>query len=125
MGPAWPTIGSWLDAVALPPAVWEDVRRVKWNSAYPLGFSDDFKDGLPSAVAASEVVEPIEDLTFWEKEVDFAWARGFIDAQIPRKTSYLTQEVERMYKEMRELMEGKVLTITWPVVLILATKARA
>jgi hypothetical protein len=125
LGPTWSTIGNWLDDVAVPAGMWEDVRRVKWNSTYPLGFSEDFKDGLPSAVGEGEVVERVEDLTLWEKDVDYEWVRGFIDAQIPRRTSYLTGEVEGLYEEMRGWMEGKLRRITWPVVLILATKAKA
>lgn len=121
-GPTWSTIRSWLDNVTFAPSEWKDVRRMKWNSGYPLDFSEDFKDDLPSAIAASEIVETREDPTFWAKEVDLTWAKGFIDAQIPRQTSYLTDEVERMYREMREPMDGKMHPITWPVILTLAMK---
>jgi trans-aconitate 3-methyltransferase len=121
-GPTWSTIGSWLDNVALLPGEWKDVRRVKWNAEYPLGFSEDFKNDMPSAIGSSETMEKISDPTFWAKDVDFAWAKGFIDAQIPRKESYLTAEVEIIYAKMEELMGGKEHPITWPAILILATR---
>lgn len=48
-----------------------------------------------------EVTERVEELTFWEKKVDFDWAKGFIDAKITRQTIHLTGEVEGLYEEMR------------------------
>ena len=122
-GPTCSTIGSWFDNVAMSSDSWKDVRRMKWNSGFPLGFSEDFKNDMPSAICSSETIETMSDDTFWAKDVDIAWARGFIDAQIPRNESYLTAEVERMYETMQGLMHGRTHTITWPVILILATKA--
>lgn len=63
------------------------------------------------------------DRTFWEKiNVDFAWAKGFIDAQMPRKEAYAVGEVKAMLDELQRLMDGKVWNASWPVVLLLASK---
>ncbi|OCK78551.1 S-adenosyl-L-methionine-dependent methyltransferase [Lepidopterella palustris CBS 459.81] len=121
-GNAWSTIGSWFDNVELPEKIWTDVKRIKWNSDKPLGFSDEFQNDAASCVRPDEVVEEKIDRSFWDKEVDFRWAKSFIDAQIPRQKSYITLEVETMYDQMEKLMAGRVHKITWPVVLILATK---
>lgn len=121
-GHTWDTIRSWLDNVKLPANHWKDVKRIKWNSDRPLSFSDEFESALESAIQPEETVKIVTDREFWAKDVDFLWARGFIAAQIPRQESYITPEVERMYARMEKLMSGKLHRITWPVVLILATK---
>lgn len=123
---AWVTIASWLDSVELPPQDWRDVRRIKWNEDLPLsyidedefGFEVDYKNHVPE----EELVESRKDTTFWAKAADFEFAKGTIDAQIPRTKDYITEEVQGMFDQLEKMMEGRKLQVTWPVVLVLATK---
>jgi SAM-dependent methyltransferase len=122
-------ISSWLDNVPFDPNHWKDVRRVKWNSNHQLFFIDlesydyDFKTDFVNKVRDEEVVEQINDREFWiKKDVEFEWAKEFIDAQVPRTEDYVTYEVKELYEELETLMEGHRWNVGWPVVLLLATK---
>lgn len=120
------TILSWLDNIAFDPACFRDVKRVKWNTDRPLLFFDVIHPDVRyvNRIGEGETVEDRRvDRSFWEKEtVDFAWAKGFIDAQWPRKVDYEEPEMKTMVEELQRLMDGKVWNASWPVVLLLASK---
>lgn len=133
---AWEKISSWLDNIAFDPRHFRNVRRIKWNSDRPLVFLDsredsgdyvnggDYKSSSSSRITPDETVEDRgKDKAFWAKEnVDFEWAKGFIDAQMPRTKDYITEEVSVLYEQLEALMRGKTWNVRWPVVLLLATR---
>lgn len=127
---AWVKISAWLDNVAFDPAQFGDVRRVKWNTDRQLGFVDaesfgfDFEAHRVSRIGDDETVDDRgKDRTFWAQPgVDFAWAKGFIDAQIPRNKDYVTAEVKEMLDQLEGMMAGRTWDASWPAVLLLATK---
>lgn len=52
---------------------------------------------------------------------NFAWDKGFIDAQVPRNTDYVAAEVQQMLDQLEGMMANKAWDASWPVVLLLAT----
>lgn len=121
----WTVVSSWLDLLHFPEKDWQSVKRMKWNNDRELSFIDmaeyDFEVKYEDMSKNDEVSEK-KDRSFWAKQADFAWAKGFVDAQIPRTKDYETDEVKEMFGKMKDEMGSKTYNISWPVVLILATK---
>lgn len=128
---AFTVMAAWLDNIAFPPEDWMDVERIKWNHDKPLSFMPeeyfDFEVGYKNAVTPDEKVKEHVDRDFWAKEqcgVD--WVEGFIDAQFPWKSinDEVGAQLKPMYKDLEEAMggTGSKTKISWPVVLLLATR---
>lgn len=121
-------INSWLDNVPFDPAQFREVKRIKWNTDTGLNMLGrdvvDFDVKHVSLVGEDEVVEDEGvDRSFMLREnVDFDWAKGFIDSAIARKKDYITEEVEEMLGRLEGKMKGKTWNVSWPAVLLLATK---
>ncbi|KAL2021625.1 hypothetical protein VTK56DRAFT_6978 [Thermocarpiscus australiensis] len=120
---------SQLDNIALPSAAWADVVRYKWNADVPLLFNG--KDGYDFDFAPvdrrerGEVTKEIRDRTWWQDEWDADRVKAYLDSVYP---SYIDKagsryvEIEQGIEELREAMGGAKVTVSFPVVLILATK---
>ena len=125
---SWKVIGSWLDCVALPNTDWESVERTKWNADKPLLFTPeselDHPLDYPSAVTEEEKVVEKIDRNWWAKEGGVDFVRGFIGVNLPWKKDYETPETDKLYTALEKELGGKDAKhkITWPVVLILATR---
>ena len=128
---AYTVMASWLDNIGFPREDWTDVERTKWNHDKPLSFLPeeyyDFEVKYKNVVNSDEKVEERVDRDFWAKEqcgVD--WVEGFIDAQFPWKSTNdeIGAQLKPMYKELEEAMggQGSKTRISWPVVLLLATR---
>ncbi|RDW91709.1 hypothetical protein BP5796_02874 [Coleophoma crateriformis] len=122
-------MASFLDDIELKDDTWQHVERRKWNSEYAMPFygSDacDFEITLSSKIGPGEKEVKYKDLQFWERQWDLAGVRRFVQALLPAFDRNNNDDVvEGKYKELEEAMggEGAVRKITWPVVLILASK---
>lgn len=124
-------MASWLDNIGFPPEHWTNVERTKWNHDKPLSFLPeeyfDFDVKYKNAITPDEKVAEGIDRDFWAKEqcgVD--WVEEFIDAQFPWKSTddEVGAQLKPMYKELEEAMggAGSKTRISWPVVLLLATR---
>ena len=127
------TLESFLDNVALPADVWRDVYRYKWNDHLPLPVigpnARDFDiDPSSSIDETNEKVVKEVDPKLWEEWWNVGEVRRFVECLIPsfeqQKAAGLYQHVEAKYQELEEAMGGKDAKrlLTWPVVLILATR---
>lgn len=111
-------------------APWTDVRRYKWNSGHELAFvgqeSCDFSaPPSPSAIRPDqETLIEKDDLTFWESEWDIHDLVRFLKVILPTMDQVMSQDtkVQELLAQLGTAMQGKR-KITWPVVLLLATKA--
>lgn len=123
---------SWLDYIPFSPDQWADVRRHKWNNQHArLSFwtpdACDFPVEPVSNVREEEAVTEEQDPTFWAREWDAATVRRFVKASFP-KPRELTQgkdeTMEGLLQRLGPAMggEGVVRKLSWPAVLVLATK---
>ena len=122
-------MASFLDDVELKSEVWRDVQRRKWNADHPLPFngpdSCDFNLEPSSAITIGETVVQKHDTGFWERSWDLAGVRRFVMANLPRFDQEERDEtIEAKYEELGQAMggEGAIRKISWPMVLILASK---
>lgn len=120
---------SRLDDVALPPSEWEHVVRYQWNPDIPLFFSDfDVRIANIDPVdrrSDGEVTHEIKDRTWWQQEWDYDRIRAFLSTVYPgfadRAGSKLA-EIEQGFEEIKEALGGSRVSVSFGVVLILATK---
>lgn len=122
-------MASFLDDIELKSDVWQDVQRRKWNANHPMPFygpeACDFAVEPSSAVAVGDTVVEKQDAGFWEKRWDLAGVRRFVMANLPGfDQAERAEGVEAKYEELGQAMggEGAVRKISWPVVLILASR---
>ena len=124
-------IASWLDAIAFPREDWRDVERIKWNHDKQISFMPeeyfDFEVKYKNAITPDEKVEERIDRDLWAREqcgVD--WVKGFIDSNLPWKSTNdeIGAQLKPMYQKLEETMggPGSKTKISWPVVLLLATR---
>ena len=125
-------MASFLDDVELNSDVWHDVERRKWNPKHPMLFygpeACDFDITPSSAIGAEEKVAETQDAGFWERRWDVADVRRFVLASLPAANeTILDERLDSKYRELEREMggEGAVRKITWPVVLILASKKQS
>lgn len=120
---------SFLDDVELSGDMWRDVERRKWNPKHAMPFygagACNFEITPSTAVTADEKVIEKQDAGFWERKWDLAGVKRFVQVNLPTfDESNRDEMVESKYKELKHAMGGEraVRKITWPVVLILASK---
>ena len=110
---------------------WDNVHRIKWNSDKPLTFlpAEDpgFEVDPKSAIDAHENVEERIDRDFWAKrDVGIEWVENYVEHQWPWKERWteLSKELEPLFSELEEAMGGRgsKTKISWPVVLVLASR---
>lgn len=128
-------MASWLDYIPFDPRDWKDVRRHKWNTAASLPFYLQDACDFPVEPYASSVKQG-ETCTeeryapdHWKKEWDIAWVRRFLWALFPksqevRKKEEQDLELAGWIEELEQAMGGRdaVRQLSWPSVLVLATK---
>ncbi|KAL8786124.1 MAG: hypothetical protein Q9213_002990 [Squamulea squamosa] len=127
------TLESWLDDIYLSPDLWEDIYRYKWNTHLPFPVSGPNACDYPieptsSINAETEKVIEQGDPQFWAESWDVDEVRRFVECLIPifaeKKANGEYQHIEPNYLALEEAMGGKDAkrSLTWPVVLILATR---
>ena len=127
------TLESWLDNVVLPPDVWRDVYRYKWNPHLPMPVVGPNACDYPIEASSNvdertEKVITMDDPKFWAESWDAEEVRRFIECLIPsfeeQKAQGFYQHIEPKYQELERAMGGSNAkrAFTWPVVLILATR---
>ena len=122
---------SRLDNIALPSDTWTNRQRHKWNSDMPFLFNNeagyDFTLTPKSRLDAEEEIIEHTDRDFWVTEWDIARVTSYLDSNYPRnreKAGERYAEIQEMLNELEQAMggEGAVRKISWPLVLLLATK---
>jgi trans-aconitate 3-methyltransferase len=119
---------SFLDDVELKADTWNHIERHKINPEFDMCFYGkevcDFEVDKVSKIGKEEKILQINDLSFWEKHWDVAGARRFVSAILPPVAAAKETEneiIESLYRDLDKEMGG-VRKVTWPVVLILASK---
>ena len=120
---------SQLDSIALSSGEWTHVVRYKWNSDVPLLFNSkagyDFDFEPVDRREEGETTKDIRDRTWWQDEWDADRIKAYLDSVYPGyigKAGSRYAEVEQGIEEFREALGGGAVTVSFPVVLILATK---
>ena len=120
---------SFLDDIELKSDVWRDIERRKWNSKHAMSFygpeACDFEITPSSAIGVEEKVVEKQEPGFWERRWDLGGVKRFVLANLPTFDEENQDErVETEYKKLGQAMGGEDAKrkITWPVVLILASK---
>ncbi|KAI9657993.1 MAG: hypothetical protein M1821_002650 [Bathelium mastoideum] len=121
---------SWLDDVELPEETWERVQRRKWNADRPLSFYDEA--ACDHAVVTKfrergdEERIDVVDRDFWSKRWNIEGVKRFVEVLLPQFTERFAKDIsaDHYYAELEKAMGGPdgIMQITWPVVLILATR---
>ncbi|KAK9775632.1 putative S-adenosyl-L-methionine-dependent methyltransferase [Seiridium cardinale] len=111
---------------------WKDVERRKWNTHATIEFNDqEAMLGLPIEVESNidhkrERIMEIRDEKFWARSWNVGEVRNFIEALLPTNHAELDQdpEIQELFKELSEAMGEEEVrrAISWPAVLLLATK---
>ncbi|KAI9652279.1 MAG: hypothetical protein M1831_007065 [Alyxoria varia] len=123
-------MATWLDNIDFSPEQWTDVQRHKWNSHAPMEFFHDSACDYPiertSLVSPAEKVIETQDNSFWAEDWDIADVKRFVLANVPtfRESESEEKELEALWEDLDAAMGGKgeKKHITWPVVLVLATR---
>lgn len=123
------TLISEMDNIPIPTDEWESVERYKWNTDYPLIFNSkegfDFDFSPVDRRAKGEVTKEVVDRNFWGAEWSIDNVKSYLDSVYPNyrdKAGEQYAKVEAMLEELRLAMWGEKRKVTFPVVLILATK---
>lgn len=125
-------LGSWLDNIGMPASQWSNVQRLKWNNDVPLLFNSkdgyDFEFEPVDRTTPEEVKKDVINRSFWAEEWDVERVAGYLASVYPnyrKKAGEQYVEVEEMLEELAAAMGGKEAkkTVSFPVALILATKA--
>ena len=123
---------SYMDNIAIPSQDWESVERHKWNCDYPLIFNSkagfDFHFEPVDRRETGEVTKEVINRDFWSAEWSIENVEAYLDSVYPNyrdKAGARYAEVEEMLQELHAAMGTEKRKVTFPVVLILATKKGA
>ncbi|KAK9438010.1 HypA [Metarhizium brunneum] len=126
------TLISYLDNIAIPQAEWESVERHKWNCDFPLIFNSkagfDFDFNPVDRRHENEITKQTIDRNFWGADWSIEDVQAYLESVYPnyrQKAGHQYSEVEVLLEELRDAMGGESRKVTFPVVLILATKKAA
>ena len=126
MNDAWTILASRFDLVNFPEAEWASVQRTKWNPDREMPFLPiaelGFEPRWTSEIREDEEVKEVHDLEWWGKQGGVEFIRGFVGANMPWKGNHESEEVKGWYRELEKELGGKEHAVSWPVVLLLATK---
>jgi trans-aconitate 3-methyltransferase len=122
---------SYLDNIAILSHDWGIVERHKWNCDHPLLFNGE--DGFDFDLvpvdrrAEGEITREVIDRQFWVDEWDAERVKAYLDSVYPhyrQKAGEKYSEVKKMVEDLQTAMGGPGVKrrVTFPVVLILATK---
>ena len=122
-------MASFLDDIELNRDVWRDVEQRKWNARHAMPFygpeACDFEITPSLAIRAEEKVVEKQEADFWERRWDLGGVKRFVPVNLPTfDVESQDERVESKYKELEQVMDGEsaIEKITWPVVLIFASK---
>lgn len=122
------TMVNWLDNVDLDPSVWTDVRRYKWNTKYPMEFSNaedlGWQKNHINKIHEDEKVEEVPDTDLWSENWTIADWKIFLSVNLPAFDGKWDDFTNELWGELEEVMGGPHVRrkIVWPVVAILATR---
>ncbi|KAJ4369761.1 hypothetical protein N0V83_005525 [Neocucurbitaria cava] len=118
-----------MDSVPMPTEDWESVERHKWNTEHSLLFNSkagfDFDFSRVDRRTKEEVTKESSNPNFWGSEWSIENVKSFLDSLYPNyrdKAGARYAELENMFGELHAAMAGEKRKVTFPVVLILATK---
>ncbi|KAL8747703.1 MAG: hypothetical protein Q9190_000444 [Brigantiaea leucoxantha] len=121
---------SWLDNIAFDPAEWESVERHKWNYDVPLLFNSrqgyDFDFERVDRRGEGEKTIEVRDRQFWSEDWNIERVRSYLGSVYPNWQKKAGKEgeevVEGMLEELRSAMGQESRKVSFPVVLVLATR---
>jgi NAD(P)-dependent dehydrogenase (short-subunit alcohol dehydrogenase family)/SAM-dependent methyltransferase len=120
---------SEMDSIPLPAEDWESVERHKWNCDHSLLFNSkagfDFDFSPVDRRTKQEVTKEVIDRNFWGAEWGIENVKSYLDSVSPNyrdKAGARYAGLEAMFEELHAAMGREKRKVTFPVVLILATK---
>ncbi|CAO2648462.1 Nn.00g077290.m01.CDS01 [Neocucurbitaria sp. VM-36] len=120
---------SEMDSIPMPAEDWESVERHKWNTDHSLLFNSkagfDFDFSRVDRRTKDEVTKETINRNFWGNEWSIDNVKSYLDSLYPNyrdKAGARYAELETMFGELHAAMGGEKRKVTFPVVLILATK---
>ncbi|MCJ1356387.1 MAG: hypothetical protein MMC33_006382 [Icmadophila ericetorum] len=123
---AWTIIASWFDEAHFPRDEWEKVERLKVNPDREMTFLPavelDYVPEWENGIRDDEKIEEKTDREWWARTGGVDFVRGFVDANMPWKKEYENEEVKGWYEELEKELRGKEHKVSWPVILMLATR---
>ncbi|RMD39351.1 hypothetical protein DV735_g5788, partial [Chaetothyriales sp. CBS 134920] len=124
-------IFSWLDNIAFPADQWDHVQRNKWNADHPLLFNGpagvDFDlEYVDRRRPDAEQTNQVIDRDYWADHWDFARVHDYLASVFPnyraRASDERKQAVDDALDLLNKTMAGARRKVTFPVVLVLATR---
>lgn len=120
---------SEMDSLAIPAEEWASIERTKWNCDHPLLFNSkagfDFDWTPVDRRGPNERTFEISDRTFWEHRWGINEIRSYLDSVYPNwrdKAGTKAAELEPLFEQLARALNDEKTKVTFPVVLILATK---
>jgi SAM-dependent methyltransferase len=123
-------MASWLDYIPFDQKSWQDVRRNKWNTHVRLAWfgqdACDFKVQAVSSIQKSEEVTEEKSADLWNVQWDIDLLKKFVGASFPKPggSRSFDDHMDKLFEELSEGMGGPgvKVSLSWPVLLILARK---
>lgn len=126
------TLISYMNNIGMPAEDWEAVERHKWNCDAPLIFNSkagfDFDFEPVDRRSPEEVSNEVIDRNYWGVDYSIDDVKAYLDSVYPnyrQKAGERYSEVEALLEELHVAMGGEKRRVTFPVVLILATRKGA
>lgn len=120
---------SELDNIPLLEEDWESVQRYKWNCDYSLLFNSkagfDFDFSAVDRRGTADETKTAIDRNFWSEDWGIDNVKAYLDSVYPNyraKAGDRYSEIETLLEELNVAMGKQKRKVTFPVVLILATK---
>lgn len=111
-------MNSRFDCMEFDPEVWRDVRRMHARKDVPMAHAE--WPSSPSRVREGERVEDFGDQALLKQEAGYEYLEGYLVNWIPPLNVPVLCKEE--LSRLKQAMAGRTVQITWPVVLVLATR---
>ncbi|TVY88955.1 Oxidoreductase [Lachnellula willkommii] len=124
------TLLSYMDNIAMPEDDWEFVERHKWSPDFPLLFNSkegfDFEFEHVDRTTSGETVKQYTDREYWGAHWSIDELKSYLDSVYPnwhdKAGSSGVAEVDSLLAQLDDAMGREKRKVTFPTVLILATK---
>ncbi|KAF2969183.1 hypothetical protein GQX73_g4379 [Xylaria multiplex] len=113
------TISSGYDSIAIPAAQWEAVQRVYINASQGIASFKISENVAEDRVGSNEERIWVHGDTDWSDDHGIDWFKGYISTWVPPLPE---SEVQGLWDELENLMDGEKVRTETPLVMIFATR---